>query len=34
MEELLADVLEGRIEPGLVFDRVGHWTRCPMGTGR
>jgi threonine dehydrogenase-like Zn-dependent dehydrogenase len=23
MEELLPDVLEGRIEPGRVFDRVG-----------
>jgi threonine dehydrogenase-like Zn-dependent dehydrogenase len=31
MEELLADVLEGRIEPGRVFDRVGSLEDVPDG---
>ena len=34
IEELLPDVLEGRIEPGRVFDRVATSTRCPTATGR
>jgi threonine dehydrogenase-like Zn-dependent dehydrogenase len=34
IEELLPDVLEGRIEPGRVFDRVGSSTTCPTATGR
>ncbi len=31
MEELLPDVLEGRIEPGRVFDRVGSLDQVPDG---
>ena len=31
MEELLADVLEGRIEPGRVFDRAGSLEDVPDG---
>jgi hypothetical protein len=31
IEELLPDVLEGRIEPGRVFDRVGHLDDVPDG---
>jgi len=31
MEELLADVLEGRIEPGRVFDRAGSLDDVPDG---
>jgi threonine dehydrogenase-like Zn-dependent dehydrogenase len=31
MEELLSDVLDGRIEPGLVFDRVGSLDYVPDG---
>jgi hypothetical protein len=31
MQELLPDVLEGRIEPGLVFDRVTHIDGVPDG---
>jgi len=31
MEELLPDVLEGRIEPGRVFDRVGSLDEVPDG---
>ena len=31
MEELLSDVLDGRIEPGLVFDRVGTLDYVPDG---
>jgi threonine dehydrogenase-like Zn-dependent dehydrogenase len=31
MEELLRDVLDGRIEPGRVFDRVGHLDDVPDG---
>ena len=31
IEELLPDVLEGRIEPGRVFDRVGPLDEVPDG---
>ena len=31
MEELLPDVLDGRIEPGRVFDRVGSLDEVPDG---
>jgi threonine dehydrogenase-like Zn-dependent dehydrogenase len=31
MEELLPEVLEGRIEPGRVFDRVGSLDDVPDG---
>jgi threonine dehydrogenase-like Zn-dependent dehydrogenase len=31
MEELLPDILEGRIEPGRVFDRVVHLDEVPDG---
>lgn len=31
IEELLPDVLEGRIEPGLVFDRVTNIDGVPNG---
>jgi hypothetical protein len=31
IEELLPDVLEGRIEPGKVFDFVGNLDRVPEG---
>ena len=31
IEELLPDVLEGRIEPGLVFDRVVSIDEIPAG---
>jgi threonine dehydrogenase-like Zn-dependent dehydrogenase len=31
IEELVADVLEGRIEPGRVFDRVGRLDEVPAG---
>ena len=31
IEELLPDVLEGRIEPGRVFDRVGDLDGVPDG---
>ena len=31
MEELLADILEGRIEPGRVFDRVAGLDGAPDG---
>jgi threonine dehydrogenase-like Zn-dependent dehydrogenase len=31
MEELLPDVLDGRIEPGRVFDRVGSLDDVPDG---
>jgi threonine dehydrogenase-like Zn-dependent dehydrogenase len=34
MYELMPDVLEGRIEPGLVFDRSTTSTASPMGTAR
>ena len=34
IEELLPDVLEGRIEPGRVFDRIVASTGCPTATGR
>jgi hypothetical protein len=34
IEELLPDVLDGRIEPGRVFDSVARSTRCPRATGR
>jgi hypothetical protein len=34
IEELLPDVLEGRIEPGRVFDRSRTLTACPTTTGR
>ncbi len=34
LEELLPDVLEGRIEPGRVFDRVVGSMRCPTDTER
>ena len=32
IEELLPDVLEGRIEPGRVFDRTVTWTRSQTDT--
>jgi threonine dehydrogenase-like Zn-dependent dehydrogenase len=31
IEELLPDVLDGRIEPGRVFDRVGSLDEVPDG---
>ena len=31
IEELLPDVLEGRIEPGRVFDRLGRLDEVPNG---
>jgi hypothetical protein len=31
MHELMADVLEGRIEPGLVFDRITYIEGVPAG---
>lgn len=31
IEELLPDVLEGRIEPGRVFDRIGSLDEVPDG---
>ena len=34
IEELLPDVLEGRIEPGRVFDRTARSTTCPTATAR
>ena len=34
IEELLPDVLEGRIEPGRVFDRLSASTTFPRATGR
>jgi len=34
IEELLPDVLEGRIEPGRVFDRVVSLDEVPTATGR
>ncbi len=33
MQELLADVLDGKIEPGRVFDRVGPLDEVPDGYG-
>jgi len=33
MEELLPDVLNGRIEPGRVFDRVARLDEVPDGYG-
>ena len=34
IQELLPDVLEGRIEPGRVFDRVVSLDEAPEATGR
>jgi len=34
VEELLPDVLEGRIQPGRVFDRVTTSMGCPRATAR
>jgi threonine dehydrogenase-like Zn-dependent dehydrogenase len=31
IEELLPDVLEGRIQPGRVFDRIGSLDEVPQG---
>ena len=34
IDELLPDILEGRIEPGRVFDRTSISTGCPTATAR
>jgi threonine dehydrogenase-like Zn-dependent dehydrogenase len=32
IDELLPDILEGRIEPGRVFDALSTWTGCRTAT--